>query len=63
MYMVKLKEKTIIPIKNLNTLCNYFNVTLDYIFNFTKVKNNNSRKNININLSAQRLRDLEKKIN
>ena len=26
------KEYEIIPIKHLNTLCNYFNVSFDYIF-------------------------------
>ena len=31
------KEYTIIPIKHLNSLCNYFNVSLDYIFDFTNI--------------------------
>ena len=29
-------EYTIIPIKHLNTICNYFNISIDYIFGFTK---------------------------
>ena len=28
------KEELLIPIKHLNTLCNYFSVSLDYIFKF-----------------------------
>ena len=32
------KEYEIIPIKHLNTLCNYFNVSLDYLFEFTNEK-------------------------
>lgn len=30
------REYVIIPIKHLNTVCNYFAVSLDYVFNFTK---------------------------
>ncbi len=30
-------EYYIIPIKYLSTLCDYFNVSLDYIFNFIKL--------------------------
>ena len=33
------KEYEIIPIKHLNTLCNYFNVSFDYLFEFTTEKN------------------------
>ena len=55
------KNKQTIPIKHLNTLCNYFDVSLDYIFNFTKIKNyNKSKKEININLSSQRLKEFRK---
>ncbi len=32
------KEKQTIPLKHLITLCNYFEVSLDYIFNFTNQK-------------------------
>ena len=32
------KEEQTIPIKHLNTLCNYFHVSLDYIFNLNNVK-------------------------
>ena len=33
------REETIIPLKHLNFLCNYFNVSLDYIFGFSNEKN------------------------
>ena len=57
-------EYSIIPIKHLNRICNYFNVSLDYIFNFTKEKNyNNSLKEINKNKSGQRLKELRKNHN
>ena len=55
------KNKQTIPIKHLNTLCNYFNVSLDYIFEFTEIKNyKNSRSEINLTLSSQRLKELRK---
>ena len=37
-------EYEIMPIKHLNTLCNYFNVSLDYIFGFTNKKNYKNKK-------------------
>ena len=37
-------EYYIMPIKHLNTLCNYYNVSFDYLFEFTNQKN---YKNIN----------------
>ena len=32
------KEKQTIPLKHLITLCDFFNVSLDYIFDFTDIK-------------------------
>ena len=32
------QEDLLMPLKHLVTMCNYFNVSLDYIFGFTKVK-------------------------
>ena len=32
-------EKTLLPIKHLNRLANYFNVSIDYLFSFTDIKN------------------------
>ena len=58
------KEKQTIPINHLNTLCEYFNVSLDYIFGFTNTKNyNNSKKNINQKLSGKRLCEIRKEHN
>lgn len=57
-------QNSIIPIKHLNEFCNYFNVSLDYIFKLTEVKKyNKSRKNINKNLFSNRLKELRKKHN
>ena len=57
-------EYIIIPLKHLNTICNYFNVSLDYIFNFTKSKQHkNCIKDINKKLSGQRIKELRTKNN
>jgi len=31
-------QEKIIPLERLNTICNYFNVSIDYIFGFTNIK-------------------------
>ena len=55
------REETLFPIKHLNTLCTFFNVSLDYLFNFTDKKQyNKHRKDINITLSGQRLKEFRK---
>ncbi len=41
------REYVIIPIKHLNTICNYLNVSLDYVFGFTNIKQYPSVKGIN----------------
>ncbi len=54
-------ETEIIPIKHLNTVCNYFNVSLDYIFNFTDILNyENINKDIDSALSGKRLKEFRK---
>ncbi len=54
-------ENTLMPIKHLNSVCNYFNVSLDFIFGFTEVKNkDNLRKDIDKKLSGKRLKELRK---
>ena len=54
-------ENVTIPIKHLNTLCNYFDVSLDYIFEFTDIKQYpNYLPNIDINISAKRLKEFRK---
>ncbi len=55
------KEKQSIPLKHLNTLCNYFNVSIDYIFDFTNTKQyNNSKNEIDLILSGERLKMFRK---
>ena len=55
------KEELIIPIKHLNTIANYFNVSLDYLFEFTNMSSyKSSKKKINRVLSGERLRNLRK---
>lgn len=55
------REHTIIPTKHLNTLCNYFNVSFDYIFGFNEsLKYSTSKKEINKIESGQRLKNLRK---
>ena len=55
------KEIQMIPLKHLITLCNFFNVSLDYIFNFKTTK---QYKNINYEVdnkkSGQRLKEFRK---
>lgn len=54
-------EHVIIPIKHLNTLCNYFSVSFDYIFGFTKDKNyNNIKNNIDKNIAGENLKIFRK---
>ena len=55
------REETIIPIKHLNALCNYFDCSLDYIFEFTDTKKyKNMEKEINKEISGERLRNIRK---
>ncbi len=54
-------EYTIMPMKHLNTLCNYFNVSIDYIFDLNKEKKyEDFRNDINPILSGQRLKNWRK---
>lgn len=56
-------EYEIIPIKHLNTLCNYFHVSFDYMFNFTKEKNYKEIKpEIDLIKAGQRLKEFRKEI-
>lgn len=55
------REDVTIPIKHLNTLCNYFDVSFDYIFSFTDVKSNiNLKENINEKIVGERLKKFRK---
>ncbi len=54
-------EYAIMPVKHLNTLCNYFNVSFDYVFNFSNTLNyNNSLKDINKKVVGERLKEFRK---
>ena len=56
------REKTIIPLKYLIKICNYFDVSLDYIFSLTEEKQYNkiNKNDININLIGIRLKEFRK---
>ena len=55
------QQYDIIPIKHLNTLCNHFKISIDYIFDFSKIKKYKDEKNeINMILSGKRLKELRK---
>ena len=54
-------EHVIIPIKHLNTLCNYFGVSVDYIFGFVKENNyKNSKNDIDKNVAGNNLKYFRK---
>lgn len=54
-------EKDIMPLKHLNTICNYFDVSLDYIFGFSNVLNYaDSIKEINKIKAGERLKNFRK---
>ena len=58
------KETALIPIEHLNILCNYFDVSFDYIFNFSNNKKySNYRKDMNSELSSKRLKEIRKELN
>lgn len=55
------KEYEIIPIKHLNTLCNYFNVSLDYLFEFTdELSYQKQKKEIDLDKMITRLKEARK---
>ena len=55
------KEKQTIPLKHLITLCNYFEVSLDYIFDFTDIKKYPKyRNNIDNLLMQKHLKEFRK---
>ena len=54
-------QNSIIPIKHLIEFCDFFNVSIDFIFGFTSIENyKNNRANMNLELSSSRLRELRK---
>lgn len=64
MYSKYKKEIQIFPISKLKLLCNYYNISIDYIFELTENNNYpNLSKEINNHLMAKRLKELRKEIN
>ncbi len=54
-------EDVMIPLKHLNSICNYFDVSIDYIFDFTNVSQyENGNKEIDKNKSGQRIKEFRK---
>ncbi len=54
-------EYIIMPLKHLNTLGNYFNVSIDFLFDFNNVRQyKNSNKDINNNTSGLRIKEFRK---
>ena len=54
-------EDETIPLKHLNTICNHFDVSLDYIFEFTDIKSyHNSKKEISSIEVGKRLKSFRK---
>ncbi len=57
------KEKQTIPIKHLITLCNYFNVSLDFIFSFTSIQEyKNIKKKANNIKAGKNLKEWRKSL-
>ena len=55
------KQYDIIPIKRLNQIANYLNVSIDYLLSLTNILNYKDSKNdINILISSQRLKEFRK---
>jgi transcriptional regulator with XRE-family HTH domain len=59
-YSVYETENQIIPIKHLDVLSNYFNVSIDYLFQFTNIKNYDNSNSINLEISVKRLKEFRK---
>ena len=54
-------QEKIIPLTRLNDLCSFYNISLDYIFSFTDIKQyENSKKEIDKNLVSNRLKEFRK---
>lgn len=54
-------EDDILPVKHLNTLANYFNVSFDYLFSFTTLKNYpDYHKDIDAKIAGIRLKSFRK---
>ena len=54
------REAQTIPIKHLLILCDFYDVSLDYIFSFTNIRQYKNNNNINSNIAILRLKDFRK---
>ena len=55
------REYVIIPLKHLNAICSFYNISIDYIFSFTNIKQyKNINKEIDIKLASKRLKEFRK---
>ena len=55
------REYTTIPLIHLNTLCNYFKVSIDYILGFTSKKQYQKiKEDIDLKIAGMRLKELRK---
>lgn len=58
------QQYDIIPIKRLNELANLYDVSIDFIFELTNKRNyTNNKKDINMELSSNRLKEMRKHFN
>ena len=54
-------QEKIIPLTRLNDLCNFYDISIDYVFSFTKIKQYlNANKEIDKKLSGERLKEFRK---
>ena len=58
------QQYDIIPVKHLNTLCNHFKISFDYVFDFTTLKQYKDEiDKIDTKISGKRLKELRKEYN
>ena len=53
--------KELIPLKKLNLLCNYFNVSMDYVIGFTRKNIPNGKHEINLKIIGKNIKTLREK--
>lgn len=56
-------NKELIPLKKLNLLCNYFNVSMDYVIGLTREKFGNGSHELNSKIIGINLRKIRRKFN
>lgn len=53
----------LIPLRKLNLLCNYFNVSMDYVSGKTREEDGNGKHDIDLKIIGSRLQMIRKKFN